>query len=92
MLPSPDEQSLLQTAFPGRDTVIGRAYRDNPAFRELCQDYRKCALALERWSRLDGGDAASRTLEYTELLAELTSEIESWLGQGSTAPEGKETK
>ena len=71
--------ALLKEALPGHDLIIERAYRESAAFRDLCLDFRTCTLALERWRGLDGDEATQRTQEYTQLLAELTSEIESGL-------------
>jgi hypothetical protein len=71
--------SLIRSAFPGHDSLIERAFRENRAFRELCQDYRACAVALERWRRLQGEEPSSRAREYAELLAQLGSEIASWI-------------
>jgi hypothetical protein len=64
---------------PGRDQLIERAYRGNRPFRELCRDYRKCFVALERWKDEDPGQAVPRWSEYSELLAELRGEIQIWL-------------
>jgi hypothetical protein len=70
--------SLVMSAFPGRDALIERAYRESGSFRDLCADYRKCAAAVERWRR-SGGVSCARAGEYTELLDELAAEIEAWL-------------
>jgi hypothetical protein len=75
-----DARSLIKSNFPGHDSLIDRAYRESASFRVLCRDYRDCALALERRRRLDGAEASSETREYAELLAELASELASWLG------------
>ena len=74
-----DARSLVRDAFPGHDALIDCGFRDHPPFRELCRDYRECAVALERWRRLNGEGPLSRTREYNELLAELAEEIELWL-------------
>jgi hypothetical protein len=84
-----DAKSLVRDAFPGHDALIDSVFRDHATFRELCEDYRKCAVALERWRRLNGEGPLSRTREYTELLAELAEEIELWLDameNGSVPP------
>lgn len=75
-----DARSLIRSAFPGRDALIDRAYRENETFRDLCRDYRNCALALERLRSLNGVAPSARTQEYVQLLAELAEEVESWLG------------
>jgi hypothetical protein len=72
-------RSLVKSAFPGRDATIDLGFRDQPTFRELCQDYRDCAAALENSRRLKGDHPSSRTEEYASLLVELAKEIELWL-------------
>ncbi len=81
----------IKRAFPGRDRLIERAIADHASFRELCEDYRRCASALERWRGLDGEGPASRSREYERLLAELESEVETWfevLERGSNGSDG----
>jgi len=82
---------MIKGAFPGHVGAIDRGLRDHPSFRELCEDYRRCASALERWRKLDGEGPASRRHEYEELLAELASEVETWfevLERGSNGADG----
>jgi hypothetical protein len=71
--------ALIQTLYPGRDRLIESALDEYPAFRELCEDYRRCASAVDRWQRQDGIEATSRHQEYAELLEELGLEIQAWL-------------
>ena len=75
----PEALSLIQTEFPGRNRLIENAYRDSRPFRELCDDYRKCVAARERWKRLESNQPLPRWQEYSELLGELRSEIQTWL-------------
>ena len=79
MVSKQDTRSLIKRAFPGRESLVDRSYRENRSFRDLCQDYRDCAETLERWRRSEGSASSSRAREYAELLAELAQEIESWL-------------
>jgi len=74
-----DIAAQISSSFPGNERLIDRAYRDDPAFRELCDDYGRCAAALERWQRSSGDESSSRTQEYSELLAELADEVKAWL-------------
>ena len=74
-----DARSLVVRAFPGHEAAIDRSLRNHASFRELCEDYRKCAAALNRWQRLNGDGPSSRSREYGELLAELAGELEAWL-------------
>jgi hypothetical protein len=78
MVSRQNTQTLVKRAFPGREPLIERVYRESGSFRDLCGDYRKCASVLERWRR-SGGVPSPRVDEYTELLDELTEEIEAWL-------------
>ncbi|MGD8439403.1 MAG: hypothetical protein PVG53_02630 [Holophagae bacterium] len=71
--------SIIAAEFPGRDALIGDAYREDLSFRDLCRDYRTCAETLEVWRRSDDEAASSRAREYAELLAQLSGEVESWL-------------
>ena len=86
MISKQDTLSLVTRAFPGRDSLIERAYRANRSFRGLCRDYRECAEALERWRRSEASASSSRIREYAELLAALAQEIESWLDATGTDP------
>ena len=71
--------NLIQTEFPGRDRLIESSYRNNRPFRELCDDYRKCVEARDRWQLLESNQPVPRWQEYNELLGELRSEIQTWL-------------
>ena len=77
--PKLDARSFVRQCFPEIGALIERAYRNSPSFRDLCQDYRNCAVALDRWIQLAGDEPAQRVEEYTELLAELAAEVESWI-------------
>ena len=70
---------MIQARFPGRERSIARAFGENGSFRDLCDDYRKCASAVDRWQRQKGKSAVSRRREYEELLDELHVEIREWL-------------
>ena len=54
MVSKQDTRSLVKREFPGRESLVERAYRENRSFRDLCGDYRDCAEALERWRRSEG--------------------------------------
>lgn len=79
MTSSKQTPSLIAREFRGRDSLIDRAYREHPVFRDLCRDYRTCAEALEAWRRSDDEAASSRAREYADLLTRLGHEISSWL-------------
>jgi len=74
-----DTLSLIVGELPGRAALIESVYRRNPAFRDLCGDYRRCAAALERWRRSDDAASPAREREYADLLNELRGETVQWL-------------
>ena len=79
MKPGTDTLTLIRASFPGRDLVIERAFRESRSFRDLCEDYRRCVAALDRWKKSQVTEAPFRRQEYTELLLELGREIQTWL-------------
>ena len=76
---SNDAKSLIGSAYPGYGEIIEHGFRDYPAFRDLCEDYRSCAIALDRWRKPGSAACEERVHEYEELLAGLAREIEGWL-------------
>lgn len=78
--------AVILRAFPDRRDFIERAFHEHPSFRELCEDYRRCAAALERWQQLNGDGPSARSREYAELLEELGREIEESLGTATAGP------
>lgn len=89
-----DTLSLIRNSFPGRDALIQRALRDVESFRALCEDYRECSAALERWEQRNGDEAVRRREEYTQLLAELDEDVRTWLealAAGSAAFQERKT-
>jgi len=74
-----DIAAQISSSFPGYGRLIDLGYRHDPTFRELCDDYGRCAAALERWQRSSGDKSSSRSQEYSELLAELAADVEAWL-------------
>jgi transposase-like protein len=86
MGPRPTTLEVILRGFPEQRDVIERTFRDQPSFRELCEDYHRCAAALGRWRRLHGEASSARSREYAELLEELTREIEECLGMATAGP------
>ncbi len=76
MKPGQATESLIQSLYPGREALIDRGLSEYPAFRELCEDYRRCFVALENLRRTDATEHPERILEYEELLAQLAREVE----------------
>mgnify|MGYP000361479709 CR=1 FL=1 len=56
-----DTVAMIRDLVPERSELVERAYRADPSFRSLCNDYRACRDTLERLSRLDSPEAARRT-------------------------------
>jgi hypothetical protein len=69
----------IKRRFAGREEAVERVYGQDDSFRGLCQDYLACTTALARWQGGRSDDARLRTNEYSELLRELTAEIETCL-------------
>lgn len=67
--------SNLNEHFQASALTLHRLMRDNPAFRELCEDYEEAAAAIEFWSS-PGQRSKARASEYRALAGELAAEIE----------------
>jgi hypothetical protein len=62
---------ILFERFPERIELIKALYENNESFKTLCEDYRRCAEALQHWKQSLDEDAPARVLEYENLLREL---------------------
>jgi hypothetical protein len=78
-MPGRDTKLLIQGLHLGREELIERSLREYPVFRELCEDYRRCFVALENLRVVDATGHLERVREYEELLAELARELDSFL-------------
>ena len=67
--------------FKGWESYIEYSCHRNSEFRSLCEDYAVCDRALENWKASDAVVAVQRRKEYSDWLAELELEIQSWLEQ-----------
>ncbi len=81
-----DTLSLIRTSFAGRERLIECAFGENPSFQTLCEDYRQCNEALQRFKQLEAFEAPSRQQEYADLLVDLGSEIQNWLEAMEVGP------
>ena len=61
--------------FPDRNDAIQRLFSTNQNFQIICDDYRRCARALEEWNESPLEKAPVRRKEYADLLQELELEI-----------------
>ena len=90
LTPDMDTLSLIRAHFEGPEGLIERPFRQDAAFRSLCEDYQACAEALARWNCSAAVAAVDRRKEYADLLAQLDREIRTWLraaGQRQNRPE-----
>lgn len=78
--------------FKDWETRIKQYHNESGDFRSLCEDFAVCERALEKWQASDAAIASQRQQEYTELLAELRSDILEWMEQNYTHdPSANET-
>ena len=70
---------MIKRRFGGAEATVEHAFETSASFRGLCRDYLDCAATLARWQESGDEDARLRVREYSELLAELTEEIETRL-------------
>jgi hypothetical protein len=67
---------MIKHRFAGAQVAVERAFETSESFRGLCRDYLACAATLARWHDSEAENAPLRVQEYSELLGELTREIE----------------
>jgi hypothetical protein len=70
---------MVKRQFAGEEPAVERAFETSESFRGLCRDFVACAATLGRWRESRAQDAPLRVQEYSELLGELTREIEEQL-------------
>ena len=78
-MPGRGTKLIIESLYPGREGRIERGLREYPAFRELCEDYRRCFVALGNLRAADAPGHPDRVREYEELLAALARELDSYL-------------
>ena len=61
--------------FPEQKDAIHQHFGKNENFQTICDDYLKCAEALDRWNGSTSEEAPARRNEYADLLLDLESEI-----------------
>ena len=71
--------AAIERRFPGMKGVVQREFTESDSFRGLCRDYVVCVTALARWQESESEEGRARSEEYSELLAELTEELEARL-------------
>ncbi len=71
--------AMIKRRFAGSDRAVDREFEASESFRGLCRDYLACATVLARWQESESEEARLRVVEYSDLLTELTHEIEACL-------------
>jgi len=61
--------------FPHRKAAVRQLFKEKDSFQTLCEDYWRCAEALEHWNQDTSEEAVVRRDEYTALLQDLEAEI-----------------
>ena len=71
------QQSLLTICdrFPDRVETIKALFNNDESFQTVCDDYRRCAGALQHWNQSLDENAPMRVEEYEALLRELEEEV-----------------
>jgi hypothetical protein len=70
---------MIKRRFAGNEPAVERAFEATESFRGLCRDFLACAATLGRWQKSGAENAPLRVKEYSDLLDELTREIEARL-------------
>ena len=71
---------LIMKRYQGNRDILRRLYLEDKTFKSICEDYQKCAEALEYWNQSILEKAPMRIKEYSALLAELEEEICCYVG------------
>ena len=66
---------IIFERFPEQKETIKALFKKNESFKTLCEDYHRCAKALQHWNQFLDEDAPARRHEYRALLRELEEEI-----------------
>ena len=65
--------------FPNHKNALGKMYRTNETFQDICRNYQECSEALVYWAKSEDDNAPEREKEYAALLMELELEIARYL-------------
>ena len=74
--------SIIQTSvfsvvklFPDSKDAVIRLFNESENFQSMCEDYRRCAEALQHWNESASDEGPARREEYAGLLQDLEAEI-----------------
>ncbi|MBY5313264.1 hypothetical protein GR210_01650 [Rhizobium leguminosarum] len=68
--------TAVRRQFPARIKAIDDLSARNEDFREICRDFADAQSALQKWNVSTDPKRNERVVEYQELIAELSKEIE----------------
>ena len=61
--------------FPDRKDTVKQLFKESETFHSMCEDYRRCAEAMQHWNQSASDEAPARREEYAALLRDLEAEI-----------------
>ena len=70
---------FIKRRFGSKGPAIDRVFEGDGSFRSLCAEYLACTRALAYWQESDAEEADRRAAEYSELIEQLTGEIQARL-------------
>jgi len=74
---------LIMQRFTDRKDLLRYMYLHSETFQTICDDYRKCAEALNHWTRSGHSQASERRSEYLEMLRDWNPRWSSaWMRKG----------
>ncbi|RXT24230.1 hypothetical protein B5P46_20240 [Rhizobium leguminosarum] len=68
--------TAVRRQFPARIKAIDDLSARSEDFREICRDFADAQSALQKWNVSTDPKRGERVVEYQELIAELSKEIE----------------
>ncbi|QIO51398.1 hypothetical protein HA461_09520 [Rhizobium leguminosarum bv. trifolii] len=68
--------TAVRRQFPARIRAIDDLSARSEDFREICRDFADAQSALQKWNVSTDPKRKERVVEYQELIAELSKEIE----------------
>ncbi len=71
----PPSLFIVMKRFAERKNAIRRLFMGSEKFRNICEDYQRCAEAVQHWNHSASEEAPARREEYAALLRDLEEEI-----------------
>lgn len=78
--------TAVRRQFPARIKAIDDLSARSEDFREICRDFADAQSALQKWNVSTDPKRDERVVEYQELIAELSKEIEGALDASLPPP------